>query len=982
MYLREKRISTVGRSPVGLRARLLLLVLFAVIPAFGLIGYTAVSQRQHAALDAERDALNLVRLASREQSQLVAATRQLLLSLAQLPAVRQPGTDASCNRVLADLLKTHHYYTNFGVATLDGRIFCSALPMTQPVGIADRSYFRRAVQSREFGVGDYQTGRITGITAINFGYPVMDDDGNPQAVIFAALNLSWFNELIDGIELPEGSILTVVDSRGTILARYPDPDQWVGKSMRGSSLVEALLIHQRVGTAELAGFDGIVRLYAFAPLYDGPSAGSVYVSAGIPKAVVFAAAHQAFARNITLLLVAAALALIAAWVGSDIFVLRRVNALAAATRRLATGDLSARSGLRHGTEELGQLARSFDDMASALQRTNRALKTLSAGNRTLVRATDEPTLLSEMCRVIVEVGGYRLAWIDYAEQDEGKRFRPMAQCGFDGGLKTLSNVMQDATWADAERGPFGLAIRTGKPFVAHNIPTDPALAWWREEAQRRGYASGATFPIVVHGRAIGVLGICSREPDAFNAEELALLNETVEDLAFGISVLHTRTEHDRAHATIEHLARYDNLTGLPNYAFFHERAQHALSEAAARGQSAALFTIDLRRLREINSALGFHRGDLLLKEVGLRIGGVLDEAALVARPRGDEFAVLLPVRDVDHAADVAQRIMTAFSNPFVLGELNLDVSATVGIALFPQHGADAARLIRHADVARHQAKKSRKVYAFYDAEQDEDGTEGLALATELRYAIENEELALYYQPKLKMSDGRLCGVEALVRWIHPKRGMIAPDRFIELAEHTGLIDPLTDWVVGAALRQSSTWRKDGLEVSVAVNLSAGNLHDAELLNKIQRFFVQWGASGAWLELEITEGAMMQDPEAALEILRRLSDMGIALFIDDFGTGYSSLGYLNKLPVDAMKIDKSFVLDMLTDADSASIVRSTISLAHELDMKVVAEGVENAALWNRLHELGCDVAQGYGISKPLPADQFRDWWRKRARRMKQ
>ena len=968
------------RSSIGLRARLLLLVLSAVIPAFGLIGYTAINQRQQAASDAERNVLNLVRQAAREQSQLIASTRQMLMTLAQLPAVRQPDV-ASCSRLLADLLKPYPYYTNFGAAAPDGRVFCSALPMTRPMNIADRSYFQRSLQLRDLGVGNYQIGRVTGINAINFGYPVRDTGGNIRAVVFAALNLSWLNRLIAGVDLPAGSTLTVVDSRGTVLARNPEPEKWVGKSMPETPLINAMLSRHGEGTAELDGLDGVTRLYAFAPLHDSPS-GNVYVSVGTPKAAVFATVNRVFARNMTWLVLVAVLALAAAWIGSDVFVLRHVRSLADAARRLGKGDFSARTGLPHGGEEFGQLAHTFDEMAGTLQKVNRALKTLSAGNRALVRATEEPALLAEICRIIVEVGGYRCAWVGYAEYDEDKLVRPAAQMGFEGGLDTLIEATRE-TWADMERGrgPAGTAIRTGKPCIVRNILTNPNFAPWREEVHRRGYASCVAFPLAVPGKVIGALAIYSSEPDAFDTEELELLGESVEDLAFGITTLRTRAEHEQAHETIRRMAYYDRLTGLPNHVHFEERLQLALSEAALHGQSLALLLLDLNRFQEINDAFGFQQGDLLFKDIGMRIRGALTEDEMLARMRGDEFAILLPGSDAARAAKTAVQILAALEQPFVLSDLALDISAAVGIALFPQHGSEASRLIRHADVAMHQAKKSGKNYAIYAAEEDEDSPWRLALAGELRRAIEQDELVLYYQPKIDMRDGVVCGAEALVRWMHPQRGMIPPDEFIPLAEHTGLIKPLTDWVLEAALRQSSGWRETELVMPIAVNLSARNLRDAELLDKIERLFTAWGANAGWLELEITESAIMDDPEGALEILKRLSELGITLFIDDFGTGYSSLGYLKKLPVNAVKIDQSFIMDMLTNTDSAAIVRSTIGLSHDLGLKVVAEGVENQAMWDRLAALGCDTAQGYHISKPLPAEQFKDWWDQRARRSK-
>ena len=966
------------RVSTGLRTRLLLLVLLAVIPAFGVIGYTATSQREQAALDAEQAATGLVRLAAREQARMVVATRELLINIAQLPAIYDRRGSLECNDRLAELHGGHPHYTNLGVVTPSGDLFCNSRPISRKINIADRSYFKRAVQTASFAVGDYQIGRVTGEPAINFGFPVYDPNGRLQSVVYAALNLTWLAQLLEGVDLPTGSTLSVIDGNGVVLGSYPGTKEWIGKSIQDSLLFRAVLNHSGKGTVEVPGFDGVKRLYAFAPLLDN-SGGHVYVAVGIPTAVAFASANKNFQRSVILMLAAAALALMAAWIGGNVFILRRVKALTTAAGRLAKGDLTARSGLRHDTEELGLLARTFDDMAVALQRVNRAHKTLSAGNRTVVRAKDEQTLLEEMCRVIVEVGGYRLAWIGYAEHDEHKTVRVAAQFGFDGGIEALLKAVGNVSWADVDRGqgPAGSTIRTGKKGVIRNLRDDPNFAPWREEVTKRGYASCATFPLLVNDRAIGALSIYSQEADAFDAEELDLLDEAARDLSFGISVLRTRMEHDRAHATIERMSYYDALTGLPNHPHFETRLRESLVEAAPRNQLLGLFVIGLNRLREINDALGFHQGDVLLKEVGARIRAVVRGEAMVARMRGDEFSVLLPTHNVDEPAEVAQQIMNALAKPFTVGDLKIDLSAALGISLYPEHGTEAALLMRRADVAMQQAKRSGKNFGIYTGEQDGESARRLSMAGELRRAIEEDELLLYYQPKIDMRTNQVCGVEALVRWRHPSRGMIPPDEFIGLAEYTGLIKPLSSWVVNAALRQSSAWRQMGVKLPVAVNMSPRNLHDDELIYEMDQLFAAWRADPGWIEIEITEGAVMQDPDGALQVLKRLKAMGIMLFIDDFGTGYSSLGYLKKLPVDSVKIDKTFVSDMLADADSAAIVRSTIGLAHDLDLKVVAEGVESEAIMQMLTALGCDVAQGYHISKPMPPEQFPEWFERHA-----
>jgi diguanylate cyclase (GGDEF)-like protein len=961
------------RFSFGLRARLLLLVLFAIIPAFGLIGYTAFTQFERNSEHVNEDSMTLVRLTAREQERLIADANHLLIALSEVPELRTRRTAAACSQLLARLHKSFMVYTNIGVADLKGDIFCNSRPMPGPINIVDRSYYRRAILLKGFGVGDYQIGRVTGKPAINFGYPVRDADGRIVAVVYVALDLGWLESLVRAAKLPAGSVLTVMDSHGTILARYPDSEKWMGRSMPESPLLRTILASKSAGTMKERDADDQTRLFAFATLQEQAHV-NVYVIAGIPENVAFAETYDDLRRNLTLLLIVGVLALIGAWAGGNVFIVRRANALDAAAQRLAKGDLSARTGLTYSNEELGRVARSFDIMAASLQRVNRTLKTLSAGNRALVRATDEPSLLMEMCRILVEVGGFRFAWIGYAQDDEQKTVRVMAQHGFPGGLDTLRTEIGVVRWADAERGrgPAATAIRTGTISAARNILIDPGLAPWRETAARQGYAASVALPLRVQEKTIGAISIYSSEAAAFDDEELQLLSETADDLAFGITTLRTRLAHDWAHATLADIARYDKLTGLPNHAHFEEQLHQTLAEG-----SLAVLVIGFTRLNDINTALGFTQGDTLLTEASARLRRVLKPNTLLARMRGKEFAVLLPRHSAEQTLGVARSILDALRAPFTIGGLKLEVDAVIGISRAPEDGADTASLLRHADVALQQARKSEKDLLFFQIEFESGSKRRLELAAELRHAIESNELILHYQPKLEMRNGRLCGAEALVRWQHPTRGLIPPNDFIALAEQTGLIKALTEWVLETALRQCALWHREGLAVPVAINLSARNLHEPTLVEKIQALLTTLDAQANWLEIEITESAIMDDPESALATLTRLSDMGIALSIDDFGTGYSSLGYLKKLPVDAVKIDKSFVQDMLTDSDSAAIVRSTINLAHELDMKVVAEGIEKQAVWVQLTTLHCDIAQGYHISKPLPADTFTAWCHTRA-----
>jgi diguanylate cyclase (GGDEF)-like protein len=446
------------------------------------------------------------------------------------------------------------------------------------------------------------------------------------------------------------------------------------------------------------------------------------------------------------------------------------------------------------------------------------------------------------------------------------------------------------------------------------------------------------------------------------AEEQQLLIYSVRDI----------TARKEAEAALEHQALHDALTDLPNRVLLHDRLQQAIRAAQRDGSPVALLVMDLDRFKEVNDTFGHHTGDQLLAQLGTRLGSVLRGSDTIARLGGDEFAVLLPTATVEDAREIADRLLQMLDEPFALGGLQLEIDASIGIALAPEHGSDADTLLRRADVAMYVAKRSGSGHALYTAEQDQHSPMRLAMVAELRRAFDHNELFLYFQPKVSLSGGHITSAEALVRWQHPRHGLLGPDQFVPIAEQTGLIRPLARWVLEAALRQCNRWRQSGLDLAVAVNLSMRNLHDAEIADMIRQLLTRWGIPPSRLVIEITESSLMADAARAMEVLGRLRAMGVGISIDDFGTGYSSLAYLKRLPVDELKIDKSFVAHMATDENDAAIVRSTIGLAHDLGLVVVAEGIEDQATWDMLTALGCDVAQGFFVSRPLPAAALGEW----------
>jgi diguanylate cyclase (GGDEF)-like protein len=418
----------------------------------------------------------------------------------------------------------------------------------------------------------------------------------------------------------------------------------------------------------------------------------------------------------------------------------------------------------------------------------------------------------------------------------------------------------------------------------------------------------------------------------------------------------------------QHQALHDALTGLPNRELFRDRIDQAVNASRRTGDTAVVMIMDLDHFKEINDTLGHHMGDLLLQEVSRRLRLALRESDTVARLGGDEFGVLLPrVDNAGDAATVAQNLLVHLREPFVLEGMRLEIDASIGIALHPLHGDDNETLQQRADIAMYSAKQSGRGFAIFEPELDRHSPRRLSLAGEMRNAINEGQIQLYYQPKADLRTGRIMGVEALARWDHPEFGIVGPSEFVPIAEQTGLITPLTSWVLDSAISQVRSWKDAGLELSVAVNLSARSFLDTQLAVELPRLLAKYEVEAELLELEITESMLMTDPTRAEATLTRLSRIGLTLSVDDFGTGYSSLANLKRLPVDVIKIDKSFVMEMAVDASDAAIVRSTIDLAHNLGLRVVAEGVESEDAWRHLEALGCDFAQGYYLSRPLPAD---------------
>ncbi|MEO8751164.1 MAG: EAL domain-containing protein [Casimicrobiaceae bacterium] len=955
---------------MSLRWRIVLLMLLATLVPAAVLGSYLFHHRDDEITQAKQSLDALAAYSAQDLTDKVSGTVQLLHGLSRAPDL-DANDKAGCSAFLGNVLKRYPQYTGLLTILPNGQLHCDSLATGRTLDLNDRGYFREAKAAVGPAI-EAVFGRLTGSAVLQIAFPSRDSGGALKYVLLASLNLAQFGERF-GTASPHANMeMLIWDGTGLLMVRNSDtgPKKLAGTPQADAPLFRFVQSARAGDTAELPGPDGTLKVWARSSLSIAPGR-ALHIALGIPRDVLLAKADHDLRQALTILATVTVLTFLAALLFAETNIRRQVVRMTAVAARHGEGDLGARIGAPYPGGELGGLMAALDASAISVQsqqveieqksgelrRINRTLRMLSAINSTIVRVRNRDELFSEACRIAADDGAFPIVWAGLVDPAT-LQVKPVAWQGVD---QAYVDVLPLAAADPA--GIVGRALRQRQPVFANDLSADASITI-RRTALSLGSRALAAFPLIVAGEPAAVLVLHSHERDFFDAAEMKLLSELAGDVAFALEYI---AQSER----LDYLAYYDALTGLANRALFHDRLSQFLSMSGREDRKLAVVVADIERFKTINDTFGRPAGDELLKQIVERAKGEVTDVRWLARIGPDLFACMIP--DEAELEGVSRRIdrlyREVFGKPFRVGETELRVSARFGIALFPDSGPDADVLFMNAEAALKKAKSGGERYLFYSPRMTERVAENLTLESKLRLALENEEFVLHYQPKVDLQTRAIVGVEALIRWQSPELGLVPPMKFIPLLEETGLILQVGAWALKRAALDHRDWGKAGVDPPrVAVNVSPIQLRQRDFVRGLERA-IRDGVVPTGIDLEITESLVMEDIEENIEKLKAVRALGLSIAIDDFGTGYSSLAYLAKLPVQTLKIDRSFIITMLKDTDTMTMVSTIISLAHSLRLTVVAEGVDAEEQAKVLHLLRCDQMQGYLYSRPIPKDEL-------------
>ena len=912
----------------SLNFRLWLTIAIAVLPVLLFVFFDFHERREQAVAETRAEIALRLADANREAQAAHRAVALVLRIMARSNDL-QALDSAQCSGIAGRLLESLDGFANIGAALPDGEIFCSGRPMSAPVTVIDRAWFRTSLDSDEISPGEFVIGRVSGTPGMAFGYPLRAADGTLRAVIFATITVAWFDRLIEGFRLPEGWEASVISNSGLVLAHQPEraPEGWRAHKVPATTLARmAAVVRDEGGIAELAGIDGVQRLYGIGVPDFAP--GSGFFAIGAPLERSLEAAGQRLLMHLALV---AAIALASALI-ARFYIYRLIEVWATRVRgaiaEIAAGRRDARIGQATGVAELDALSEGIDQMALEIGKREGELQRLSM----VIEQSPESIVITDTAGCILYVNEAFQRITGYA-RDEVLGRNPRI---LNGGLTPRATYEQ--MWAtllagEVWRGEF------------HNVRKDGSA-----------YLELAT---------------------------IAPIKDAGGTVTHYVAVKEDITQRKQSEALLHRLAYFDALTGLPNRALLHDRIAQAIRSGVRRESFGMLMLVDIDRFRQLNDTLGHAAGDRLLCEVAARLRASVREEDTVARHGDDDFAVLVErigeteADALSHAEYVARKLQRTLQQPYVLGGTEGDrhfATLSFGISLFHDGVSSLESLLKQAEVALYRAKQDgRDIVRFFNPEMQAVVDAHARLEARMHEALEANAFRLFFQPQVNRR-GVVIGAEALLRWPLDGGAMVSPAEFIPLAEDTGHIVRLGSWVLRSACAQLARWQMNETtrHLKIAVNVSARQFHQPDFVASVKDTVRAAGVDPCRLELELTESAILSDMDETIRRMNELRALGIRFALDDFGTGYSSLSYLKRLPLDQLKIDQSFVRDMAEDEGSEAIVLAILSLSHALGLEVVAEGVERPEQRDFLRHHGCDCFQGYLFGKPLPMEAWGDF----------
>jgi diguanylate cyclase (GGDEF)-like protein len=912
---------------MNLRTRLMLLVLVATMLPATLIGLRFIQERAENVeiakqdLEAASNSLAL-RIATKIQG-----TVQLHYGLSRAEDL-DTNDKVACSSFLSRVLKANTQYTGILTITPDGQLFCDSLSTGRTLDLRDRGYFRQALVTMNGVTLEPVFGKLTGIAVLQVAYPVRSDAGALRFVLLASLNLDQLVQQFMS-ENPHAKFeIALTDNAGKVLVGVPS-ERWkhrVGQSIAYTDLFRFSEAYPGGGVHDVAGLNGSQQVWAFAGVPEVVAAG-LHVMVGTSRDNLLRNANQRFYQDLSLLLMFSLVLFGGIWWMADHGIRKPTLSIARMVKNLGSGDLSARIAPPFPLGEIGGLMTVLNSTASALEHQRADIVDLNTKLTAREAELNNQYIISESALNNMSQG---LCMFDASKR-----------------LVTCNRRFVDLYQLPEKLTRPGTALTD---ILAHRVQTGS----YRKDLESY---FGERLDMVAQNRP---------QIDIVEQEDGRTIEIAFEPLPGGgwVATHEDITARRQAEARVIYLANHDSLTDLPNRTLFHGKLEMALG-SIARGGSVALHSLDLDHFKDVNDTLGHPMGDILLQEVAKRLEASLREGDLVARLGGDEFAIIqMNIDRPEASSDLAQRLIQIIGAPYLIDGHNIVVGASIGVTIAPADGLDVDQLLKNADLALYRAKsQGRGTFSFFEQEMDIRLKARRQLEKELRGALEAGEFEVNYQPLFNIAAGRISGFEALLRWHHPIRGVVLPHEFIPLAEDTGLIVEIGDWVLRQACAEAAKWPAT---IKVAVNLSAVQFNRRGLLDSVLGALAASSLSPERLELEITETVLLQKGETTVAKLHKFRSLGIRIALDDFGTGYSSLSYLRSFPFDKIKIDRSFVKNLSSGRDASAIVRTVTRLAQDLDLSTTAEGVETQEDLDFLREIGCTEIQGYLISPAVTA----------------